>query len=216
MHEAGGATLQVHGGIEVSGGLIGKRLSRGVDLNDIKEPGVYYITMNADARTVLNCPPVSAFKLEVTLAPANAFVYQTLTVWNSGEVFVRTYYGYGKRWEPWNQIGFTDRPWSPLSVQGGLEKDFDYSAIFAVKNGVGYVKFHNVFLNRVHTGAPFLVSRVPSEYAPSWGIYVALAPAYWMGVDERMILSVRTNGEIWCIRNTHAGTMMTSEPIALV
>ena len=109
------------------------------------------------------------------------------------------------------------KPWSPLSVQGGLVKDFNYSAIFAVKNGVGYVKFHNVFLNRVHTGAPFQVSRVPSEYAPSRDMHVALAPAYWeTNVNKRMILEVRTNGEIWCIRNTHAGTMMTSDAIALI
>lgn len=127
--------------------------------------------------------------------------------------------GGGRRylWGNWRILHSADQPWSPLSVQGGLEKDFDRSAVFAVKNGVGYVKFHNVFFNRVHTGAPFLVSRVPSEYAPSWAMHIALAPAYWeTNVNKRMILEVRANGEIWCISNTHAGTMMTSEPIALV
>ena len=217
IHEAGGATLQVDGDIEVSGGLIGKRLSQGADLNDIKEPGVYHEYMDVGARALKNCPASEAFMMRVTVTPTDRFVYQEITTRYNSCRYVRGYYAQANRWEPWNQIGFTDRPWSPLSVQGGLVKDFDQSAIFAVRNGVGYVKFHNVFLNRVHTGAPFLVSRIPSEYAPSAEMHIALAPAYWVtNVNERMILSVRPSGEIQCIRNTHAGAMLTSAPVALI
>lgn len=216
MHEAGGATLQVHGGIEVSGGLIGKRLSQGVDLNNIKEPGVYHEYMDAGARALKNCPASEAFMMRVTVTPTERFVYQEITTRYHSYRYVRGYYIDTDTWHEWNQIGFTDRPWSPLSVHGGLEKDFDQSAVFAVRNGVGYVKFHNVSLNQVHTGAPILVSRVPSEYAPSRDFYISLAPAHWEPATERMILSIRTNGEIWCIRNTHAGLMMTSDAIALI
>lgn len=216
MYEQGGATLQVQGGIEVSGGLIGKRLSQRADLNDIKEPGVYHEYMDVGAKDLKNCPASEAFMMRVTVTPTERFVYQEITTRYSSYRYVRSYYADGDTWYEWNQIGFTDRPWGPLSVQGGLEKDFDYSAVFAVKNGVGYVKFHNVSLNRVHTGDPFLVSRVPSEYAPSVEVHISLAPAYWSSASERMILSVRTNGEIWCISNTHAGTMMTSDAIALI
>lgn len=216
MHEAGGAALQVHGGIEVSGGLIGKRLSQGVDLNGIKEPGVYHEHFDSGARALKNCPASEAFMMRVTVTPTERFVYQEITTRYHSCRYVRSYYVATNTWQPWNQIGFTDRPWSPLSVHGGLEKDIEHSVSFAVKNGVGYVKFHNVSLGRVHTGGPFLVSRVPLEYAPKGWVHITLAPAYWSGVDARMILLVNTIGEIHCIRNTHAGTMMTSVATALI
>lgn len=82
-------------------------LGENVDLNNIKESGVYICINNDYAANYENCPIQKAFLLEVQTSDNGNFVYQFLTQYNDGSTeagnqYTRTYYN---NWSAWRTAG---------------------------------------------------------------------------------------------------------------
>lgn len=171
-------------------------------------------------------PPGSAWSQMLTIYGGADTISQMIFPFiNTGNPWVRSgnppEVGGTGSYGPWRQLAFTsdipnDQPWTPLSVQGGLQKDFIHSAAFSVKNGVGYLQLRNVYFDRVHSGSTIQVSQLPAAYAPTRDIYISLDQAHWIASSVRMVLIVRTNGNIDLITNTHANAMMMSVAVPLI
>ena len=72
------------------------------DLNDYTTPGWYYITANATAASLANCPTQYAFSLRVY---THAGINQVLTTYNTGagiRIYTRNYYQ--DEWTEWYQL----------------------------------------------------------------------------------------------------------------
>lgn len=72
------------------------------DLNDYTTPGWYYITANATAASLANCPTQYAFSLRVY---THAGINQVLTTYNTGagiRIYTRNYYH--DEWTEWYQL----------------------------------------------------------------------------------------------------------------
>lgn len=85
-------------------------LGENVDLNNIKESGIYICASDAYAANYENCPIQKAFLLEVQALNdgTSNFVYQFLTQYNddsteAGNQYTRTYY-YDRNWSVWTQM----------------------------------------------------------------------------------------------------------------
>lgn len=240
MYEQGGGALQVAGDLVVREGEILVPHGSGVaplgrihDTRSVNSPPEYY-TENYPQQRVTEFKQTSV--MGFPSYPGGSFVtLETFMPWvdssgggsqiahGTNASFIRpltyeTTAGGGRRyiWGNWRMLHSADQPWTPLSVQGGLQKDFNESVIFSVKNGVGYLKLHNVSFDRVHSGSTVRVSQLPAAYAPTRDTYISLDPAYWTASYERMVLIVRTNGNIDLIRNTHANAMMVSVSVPLI
>lgn len=126
--------------------------------------------------------------------------------------------GGGRRyvWGNWRVLHSADQPWTPLSVQGGLQKAYNESIAFSVKNGVGYLKFGDVYFGRVHSGSAIQVSQLPTAYAPTRDVSISLGPNATVMSHQRMVLVVRTNGNIDLVTNSHAGAWMISAAVPLI
>lgn len=95
------------------------------DLNDYREPGNYYCSLNTVATTLKNCPFVEAFTMKVILGNGTGYPTQIVRNFYNGRIAYRLG---GAGWDAWNYIltstdvidgydsGATDRPASASSV----------------------------------------------------------------------------------------------------
>lgn len=83
-------------------------LGENVDLNNIKESGIYICANNVYAANYENCPIQKAFLLEVQSTVSDQFTFQFLTQYNDGSTeagnqYIRTYYN--NSWSAWRMAG---------------------------------------------------------------------------------------------------------------
>lgn len=83
-------------------------LGENVDLNNIKESGIYICASNAYAANYENCPIQKAFLLEVQATASKNFVFQFLTQYNDGSTEAGNQYTrtcYNGNWSAWRMAG---------------------------------------------------------------------------------------------------------------
>lgn len=197
-------------------------LGKGEDLNNLKEAGIYYVTRNADADTLLNCPTRHAFKLDVTPVSGESFVYQTLTSWQSGTVYVRSFYGYGNTWQPWKPIGKENTKWEAVQVFGGLKVGGeDYEGVKTAHiSGVPFIIFQSVnWPTQSFEDAWHLVATLPPHLRPTRDVKFSLAQTdpYGRGSTPReMTMSITKLGNIYVLTNTHSKSWYSCAPFPLI
>lgn len=198
-------------------------LRKGEDLNNLKEAGIYYVTRNADADTLLNCPTHHAFKLDVTPVSGESFVYQTLTSWQSGTVYVRSFYGYGNTWQPWKPIGKENTKWEAVRTFGGLNvgDGADYEGIkTAYISGVPFITFQSInWPRKTLTEAWQLVGNLPDHLRPTHDLKFPLAqtdPQSKGSTLREMIMSITRLGNIYILTNTSADAWYSCAPFPLI
>ena len=197
-------------------------LRKGEDLNNLKEPGIYYVTKNADTETLLNCPTRHAFKLDVTPVSGESFVYQTLTSWDSGTVYVRSFYGYGNTWQPWKPIGKENTKWEDVRTFGGLNVGVrDYEGIKAAYiSGVPFITFQSInWPKREPSQAWHLVATLPPHLRPTRDLKFSLAQSN-SGVrgttPQEMTMSITNIGNVYVLTNTSADAYYSCAPFPLI
>ncbi|WP_321946590.1 hypothetical protein [Paraburkholderia sp. J10-1] len=77
-----------------------------VDLNTVKDSGIYHQPLNVQAASGTNYPVPLAGKLEVY--SSGVMVYQTYQLYNASDSWIRTYYS--GAWSRWRQVAFLDAP----------------------------------------------------------------------------------------------------------
>lgn len=91
-----------------------KLIPNSSDLNDYKEPGIYYIQSNANAQTLENCPAIRAFYLIIfgnqKSGASNFGVLTQKIITFIGEEYVRYYnhWNSSPAWTDWVMIGGVD------------------------------------------------------------------------------------------------------------
>ena len=197
-------------------------LRKGEDLNNLKEAGIYYVTKDADAETLLNCPTRHAFKVDVTPVKGESFVYQTLTSWQSGTVYVRSFYGYGNTWQPWKPIGKENTKWEDVRVFGGLKVGIkEYEGVkTAYISGVPFITFQSVNWPTQQLEEDWrLVATLPPHLCPTRDVKFSLAqtdPSRRGSTPREMTMSVTKLGNIYVLANTHADSWYSCAPFPLI
>lgn len=75
-------------------------LNNGTDLNNIKTPGCYRQTANANTTNNINMPYPGAFFMEV-IAIGTDLIVQRFTTYGGELIAVRAFYGWNNTWEKW-------------------------------------------------------------------------------------------------------------------
>ena len=148
--------------------LMGTELLGGVDLDDIRNPGIYTQSHSTEAASGTNYPEALAGLLEVRSngVPPN-MIWQRYTPYgvNSNRSYTRSYYA--GTWYPWNRSNAeSDTDWIDFSLQNSWVNaggSFG-NAGYRVKNGMvftrGLIKF-GVVTNGT------LLATIPAAYAPN-------------------------------------------------
>ena len=100
------------------------------DLNNVTEPGVYYLGATGSAFT--NCPSAGGWSHLMVLTPSSTFIFQMIVKFNN--IFTRDYSGNPQTWQAW-------RTYSPEKFKYGAgdtctTKAFQIGRIVNAKNGV--------------------------------------------------------------------------------
>ena len=135
--------------------LTAVELQPNVDLNDIRESGVYYTSLNTNAATMLNTPIKEAFYLEVISIDEN-LTKQVWTHFNTtvGDIYTRKYYrGTWGEWYKTATTKYVDGTFLPLTggnLKGALDLGkYNIANVSSIEmmttsdsNHGGFIDFH--------------------------------------------------------------------------
>lgn len=143
-------------------------LTNNTDLNLLVSPGQYYVSSNANAATIKNCPTGNAFDLLVMPGngdgPVTSYTVQIITTWKS-EIYIRNTNYNTSAWTEWKKVAYA----SDIPTLHSVARSGNYNELAnkPALHNVATTGNYNVLVNRP------TIPTVPKNASGSWTITAA-------------------------------------------
>lgn len=140
-------------------------LADNTDLNLLVSPGQYYVSSNANAATIKNCPTGDAFDLLVMPGngngPVTSYTVQIITTWRSS-IYIRNTNYNTSAWTAWNKVAYS----SDIPALHSVARSGNYNELVnrPALHNVATTGNYNALVNRP------TIPTVPKNASGAWTI----------------------------------------------